>query len=29
MKDMFFGSIPEWSAILMDIREFETKFNEK
>ncbi|HQY22452.1 MAG TPA: nucleotidyl transferase AbiEii/AbiGii toxin family protein [Gammaproteobacteria bacterium] len=29
MKDMFFGSIPEWSTILKDIRDFETKFNEK
>lgn len=29
MKDMFFGSIPEWGTILKDIRDFETKFNEK
>jgi len=29
MKEMFFGSIPEWSTILKDIRDFETKFNEK
>lgn len=28
MKDMFFGSIPEWNAILRGIRDFETKFNE-
>lgn len=29
MKEMFFGRIPEWNEILKDIRDFETKFNEK
>jgi len=29
MKDMFFGSVPEWSEILRVIRDFEKEFNEK
>lgn len=29
MKDMFFGSIPEWSAILKMIDNFEIEFNQK
>lgn len=29
MKDMFFGSIPEWSVILSVISDFEMEFNEK
>jgi hypothetical protein len=28
MKDMFFGSIPEWSVVLKDIRNFEMEFNK-
>ena len=28
MKDMFFRSILVWNAILKDIRDFETEFNE-
>jgi hypothetical protein len=28
MKDMFFGSIPEWSEVLKDIRNFEMEFNK-
>jgi hypothetical protein len=27
MKDMFFGSVPEWNAILKVIRDFEIEFN--
>lgn len=27
MKDMFFGSVPEWDAILKIIRDFEIEFN--
>jgi len=29
MKDMFFGSIPQWSNILKNIRDFESFFNKK
>ncbi|MFT4060194.1 MAG: nucleotidyl transferase AbiEii/AbiGii toxin family protein [Legionella sp.] len=29
MKDMFFGSIPEWPAILNVINDFEMEFNQK
>jgi hypothetical protein len=29
MKDMFFGNVPEWGAILKVIRDFETEFNNK
>ena len=29
MKDMFFGSIPDWSEILRTIIDFEIEFNEK
>ena len=29
MKDMFFGSIPEWPAILKVINDFEIEFNQK
>ena len=29
MKDMFFGRIPEWPAILKVINQFEIEFNQK
>lgn len=29
MKDMFFGSVPEWSEILENIKKFEIEFNTK
>ncbi len=28
MKDMFFGSVPDWNEILNSIRDFEVRFNK-
>ncbi len=29
MKDMFFGTIPDWLTILKTISDFEIEFNQK